>query len=124
MKISEKKLNQSLKKQVLQVFYQTIADLKTPREAEIFFKDFLSQTAKTALAKKLAVAVFLDKKRSYQNIKETLKVSSSTVAEVYKQLSSPGIQLALKKIKAEEWANKWSKRIGSTFGKILPKKEP
>lgn len=124
MKISEKKLNQNLKKQVLQVFYQTIADLKTPEETEIFFKDFLSQTARTALAKKLAVAVFLDKKRSYQDIKKALKVSSSTVAEVFKQLGTPGIQLALKKIKADEWADKWSKRIGSTFGRILPKKEP
>lgn len=122
MKISEKRLNQNLLKQVLQVFYQTIADLKTPKEAEIFFKDFLSQTARVALAKKLAVAVFLDKKRSYQNIKKTLKVSSSTVAEVYKKLNTGGFQLALRKIKAEEWAEKWSKRIGGALEGIFPKK--
>jgi len=122
MKISEKKLNKGLEKEIFQIFYQTIADLKTPEEVEIFFKDFLSLTPRTALAKKLAVAVFLDKKRSYENIKSTLKVSSSTVAEVYKHLDSPGFQLALKKIKAEEWADKWSKRIDSLLGKILPKK--
>lgn len=121
MQVSEKKLNKNLKKQVFQVFYQAIADLKTPEEAEVFFKDFLSQTARTALAKKLAVAVFLDKKRSYENIKKTLKVSSSSVAEVYKKLSSPGFQLALKKIKAEEWADKWSKKIGGALERILPK---
>ncbi len=121
MKISEKKLNKNLQNQVFQIFYQTIADLKTPEEAEIFFSDFLSETARIALAKRLAVAVFLDKKRSYENIKETLKVSSSTVAEVYKQLSLPGFQLALNKIKAEEWADKWSKKIGGALQRILPK---
>lgn len=121
MQVSEKKLNKNLKKQVFQVFYQAIADLKTSEEAEVFFKDFLSQTARTALAKKLAVAVFLDKKRSYENIKKTLKVSSSSVAEVYKKLSSPGFQLALKKIKAEEWADNWSKKIGGALERILPK---
>ena len=122
MQFSEKKLNKNLQKQIFQVFYQTMADLKKPEEVEIFFKDFLSQTARTALAKKLAVAAFLERRRSYQEIKKTLKVSSSTVSEVYKKLSRPGFQLALKKIKAEEWADKWSKRIGGALGKILPKK--
>lgn len=121
MQVSEKKLNKNLENQVFQIFYQTIADLKTPEEAENFFADFLSKTARTALAKKLAVAVFLDKKRSYENIKDTLKVSSSTIFEVYQKLSRPGIQLALKKIKAEEWADQWSKKIGGALGRILPK---
>lgn len=121
MKISEEKLNRNLQKQVLEIFYQTIADLKTPEETKVFFIDFISQTSRVALAKKLAVAVYLDKKRSYQNIKRTLKVSSSTVAEVYKKIGSPGFQLALRKIKAEEWANEWSKKIGGALQRILPK---
>lgn len=121
MKISEEKLNRNLQKQVFRVFYQTIADLKTPEEVEIFFKDFVSLQARTALAKKLAVAVYLDKKRSYQNIKKTLKVSSSTVAEVYKKISGPGFQLALRKIKAEEWADDWSKKIGGALQRVLPR---
>ncbi|MBL7150371.1 hypothetical protein ISS86_00390 [Candidatus Microgenomates bacterium] len=120
MQFSEKRLNSNLKKQIFQIFYQTIADLKNTDEAEIFFKDFLSKTARTALAKKLAIAVFLDKKRSYQNIKKTLGVSSSSVAEVYKRLSSPGFQLALKKVKTEEWADDWSKKIGGALKRILP----
>lgn len=121
MQVSGKRLNKNLEKQIFQIFYQTIADLKTPEEAEVFFKDFLSKTARTALAKKLAMVVFLDKRRSYEEIKKTLNVSSSTVAEVYKNLGNPGIQLALKKIKAEEWADKWSKKIGEALGKFLPK---
>lgn len=122
MQISERKLNRNLEKQIFQIFYQLIADLREPEEVKMFFEDFLNRATRLNLAKKLMIALFLDKKRGYKDIKETLKVSSSTVAEVYKNLGNSGIQLALEKIKAEEWAKKWSERISVALGKILLKK--
>jgi len=119
MQVSGKKLDKNLEKQIFQIFYQTIADLKTLEEVKSFFKDFLSEAARTALAKKLAIAVFLDKNHSYKDIKKTLGVSSSTVAEIDRQLDQKGFQLALKKIKADEWAEKWSIKIGGALQKVL-----
>jgi len=120
MQISSKKLSRNFEKQIFQVFYQLMADLKDPEEVKIFFKDFLNEASRLRLAKRLMIALYLDKKRSYEEIKDQLNVSSSTVADVYKDLGNPGLQLALKKVKAEEWAEKWSKKISTTLQKILP----
>ena len=53
----------------------------------------------------------LKKERSYENIKNNLKVSSATIASVQSMVGKPGFQLALKKIEAEEWASKWEEKI-------------
>ena len=108
---SKNKLNVSFKRQIEKTFAQTITDLKDVEETYTFLQDFLTETEYQVFAKRLAIAYWLRKGRSYNNIKENLKVSSATIATVQSQLKSPGIQLALKQIEAEEWANVWSERI-------------
>lgn len=122
MRITKKRLSKNLETQTQKVFYQLIADLKDEDEADMVLKDFLSRPARLSLAKKLSIALLLDKKRSYQNIKDLLKVSSSTIAEVDGKLGNPGIQLAIRKVKADEWADKWSKKISQALERILPRK--
>jgi uncharacterized protein YerC len=119
MRITKKRLSKNLETQVQKVFYQLIADLKDTDETEVVLRDFLSQPARLSLAKKLSIALLLDKKRSYQDIKDTLKVSSSTIAEVDGRLSSPGLQLAVRKVKTDEWADRWSKKINKALERIL-----
>lgn len=111
MRLSSVKLNKNIHKQIQDILYQTITDLKNPREVKLFLDDFLTKTENLALAKRLGVVVFLDNKRPYENIKGTLKVSSATIASYYKKLADPGVQLALQKVKAEAWANEWSQKI-------------
>ncbi len=122
MRISEKKLNQNIHKQIQEILYQAIADLRNPEEVKLFLNDFLTKTEQIALAKRLGVIIYLDKKRPYENIKNTLKISSATIASFYKKFSDPGIQLALQKVKAEQWASEWTKRINGLWQRILPKK--
>ena len=111
MRISDKKLNPSLKNQILKTFAQTITDLKNIKEIETFLTDFFNDAELETYAKRLAVAYWLRKKRSYTNIKENLKVSSATIAVIEKLMKKPGIILAIKKLEAEEWANVWAKKI-------------
>lgn len=115
MRISEKRLNQNIRQQIQEILYQAIADLKNPQEVKLFLNDFLSKTERIALAKRLAVVIYLDKKRPYENIKNTLKISSATIASFYKRFSDPGVQLALQKVKAEQWANKWTEKINNLW---------
>lgn len=63
------------------------------------------------MSKRLAVAYWLKKGRSYENIKQNLKVSSATIASVQENFKKGGFQIVLKKLEAEEWANKWSVKI-------------
>jgi uncharacterized protein YerC len=111
MRISKKILNPSLKTQVKKVLAQTVADLRDTDESDKFLTDFLTDSEYEAFAKRLAIAYWLKKGRSYNNIKDNLKVSSATIASVQNMMSKAGFKLALKKIEADEWANVWSEKI-------------
>jgi uncharacterized protein YerC len=111
MRTSTQKLNPSFKSQLIKTFAQTLLDLEKPEEAETFLKDFFNEAELETFAKRLAVAYWLKKGRSYGNIKQNLKVSSATVAAAQELMGKPGFKLAIKKMEAEEWANVWSEKI-------------
>ena len=111
MRKSDKDINPSLSNQIRKIFAQTVTDLRDLNESDTFLADFLTKSEYDAFAKRLAIAYFLKKGKSYSNIKNNLKVSSATIAEIRVLMEKPGIQLALKKIEAEEWANQWSEKI-------------
>ncbi len=102
---------QSLQKEIIKTFFQTLEDIKSKKDFEIFFSDFLTSQELETFSKRLAVAYWLKKGRDCENIKNNLKVSTKTVTEVKKIMDTPGIKLALKKMEAEEWANIWSERV-------------
>ncbi|MFC1653415.1 Trp family transcriptional regulator [Patescibacteria group bacterium] len=122
MQVSKKKLNQNIQKQIEGIFFKLISDIRTESEAKVVFWDLLSKTEQQAIVKRIAIAIFLDKGRSYENIKSYLKVSSATIASVNEKMGDPGIQLALQKIKAEEWAEDWVEKIGQFVENIFSSK--
>jgi len=73
--------------------------------------DFFDEDELEKYIKRISIAYWLKKSRSYENIRRNLKVSSATIASVQTVSEKPGIKLALKKIEAEEWASQWAKRI-------------
>lgn len=112
MQISKRKINSRIEKQIFDLFYQLLADIRSPQEAKTFLENLLTKTELTALVKRLAVAHYLEKGRTYDNIKKTLGVSSTTVATVQEQMAKgQGFALALKKVQAEEWADSWADKI-------------
>ena len=111
MRTSVEKINPSLNNQIMKTFAQAISDLKDLQEVDTFLQDFLTDSEYESLARRLAIAYWLKKGRSYSNIKQNLKVSSATVALVQSMMETEGFQLALKIIEAEEWASKWAEKI-------------
>lgn len=111
MQVSKKHINSQLEKQVSNMWYQLIVDIKTPDEAEKIMGGLLSETEITAITKRLAVGYWLVKNRSYENIRDNLKVSSATIAAVHAETKKPGWKMALQKVMAEEWATKWEEKI-------------
>ena len=98
------------------LLYQVIADIGNPEEAKSFFQDFFTKTEHSIIVKRLAIAYYLNKGKSYRDIKDHLSVSSatiSTVADLTKKKN--GFNLAIKKIETDEWADKWTQRIIKTF---------
>lgn len=102
------------------MFYQLLVDTSDTRVAKMLISDLLTEAELTAITKRLAIAFYLDKGRSYENIKSNLSVSSATIASVAESMGNPGIQMALQKVKAEAWAEDWSQKISKAIKKILP----
>ena len=111
MRISENKLNKSFKNQIIKTFAQTLVDLKNMDEMSKFLTDFFNDSELETFAKRLSVAYYLKKGRSYENIKTNIKVSSATIATIEKLSKKPGFASGVKKMEAEEWANVWAKKI-------------
>jgi TrpR-related protein YerC/YecD len=117
MRTSSEKINKTLRAQLDSLLSQTIADIKNTDEAGVFLNSFFTDSEVETFAKRLAVAYWLKKGRSYSNIKQNLKVSSATISSIQSMLSKKGVQEALKRIEAEEWANQWSEKIKKFVGK-------
>lgn len=111
MQVSKKRINHLLEKQILGMWHQLIVDIKNPEEAKKVMESLLSETEMTAITKRLAVGYWLAKKRSYENIRDNLRVSSATIAAVANEMRNPGWKLAMEKVTAEEWASKWEEKI-------------
>ena len=116
MQISKQRVNAILERQLFQTLYQLFADLKTPQEVEAVLKDILSDVELTTVAKRLAVAYWLANGRSYNNIKDNLKVSSASSSDIQQVLKRPGWKLALAKVTADEWATHWEQKIKKMIG--------
>ncbi len=102
---------QALQKEIKNTFFQTLEDLSTKNNFKTFFEGFLSESELESLAKRLAIAYWLKKKRSIENIKTNLKATKKEIDFVKENMETSGIKLALKHMEAEEWANVWSEKI-------------
>lgn len=121
MQVSKQNVSKSIEKKIFKSLYQVIADLKKPNEVEKFLEDVLSETERTVLAKRLGIAYYLSKNKSYEAIRQDLKVSSATIASVQKWLEKggEGLQLAIKAIEADEWAGEMAEKVSLGLKKVF-----
>ena len=104
-------MNPSLKKGLFSTFSQMIDDLKDKKEIEMFLNDFFSDEELETYIKRISIAYWLKKGRDEENIKRNLLATPKEIKLAKEILKKEGIKLAIKKIEAEEWANKWMEKI-------------
>ncbi|KKT72072.1 MAG: TrpR family protein YerC/YecD [Candidatus Collierbacteria bacterium GW2011_GWB1_44_6] len=119
MQLSQNPINKTLEKQLGQMMYQVLAETGSPEEIQMILNDLLTEAERMALLKRLGIALYLDKGRSYEDIKNNIKVSSATIATVAESLGNEGWQEIIKRIKAEEWANDWTDKITGGIKRIF-----
>ena len=120
MQLSQRKLNRSIEKQLKEMLWKAFAEIKSPDQIKQVLDDLLTETERIAVYKRLGIALYLDKGRSYEDIKNNIKVSSATIASVANDMGNPGLGEVIKRIKAEEWANEWTEKISKGIKKIIP----
>lgn len=144
-RVSKRKIDPEIEERIFEIFRDYIAILRDPKDINEFFVSLLSFTEQVMIAKRLAIAVLLNRGYNYEQIEQTLKVSKSTVGSIHKQIliGAPGykkaIELISKKEKLEDFWNNLeeimiklsgSKRYGSSTweaksqsGKALTKRQ-
>lgn len=104
-------MNKILEKQIKITLAKVLSEFKDKNGTYEFLEDFLTPKEFETLAKRLAVAYWLKKGRSNENIKENLNVPDKTILQIKKSKEGPGFQKGLKLLEADEWANVWATKI-------------
>lgn len=106
--ISRKPISKDIERKIYESFYRAIGLLKET-EAQLFIDDLLTKTERVMLPKRFAIAILLLKGWNYDSIKETLKVTQTTIATVSRTLEfSTGLRKAIENLnKSEAWRSWW-----------------
>lgn len=119
MQLSQTKINKTIESQLKKMFYGMLAETDEPEKIETILSEMLTETERVAVTKRLGIALYLDKNRSYEDIKQNIKVSSATIASVAEKISNKGWQEIIKIIKADEWASEWTDKLSRKFKRIF-----
>jgi len=119
MQVSQNPINKTLEKQLDQVFYQVLAEINSPEDLKMVLGDILTEGERKAIIKRLGIALYLNKRRNYEDVKNNIKVSSATIATVAENLGNSGWQEVIRRVKAEEWANDWTDKITGRIKRIF-----
>lgn len=103
-RISRRRIDPEIEERIFEIFWDYLATLKKPEDIHEFLVSLLSYTEQVMFSKRLAIAVLLAKGYNYRDIDETLKVSTSTVGTVHKQIlvGASGYTKAVNKILTKE----------------------
>ena len=80
--VSKYPIHKDVEKRMFEVFKRTISSLKHSEDIDDFLEDFLSPVEKIMLAKRLSIAVLLEKGYTYPTIIRILRVTPPTIASV------------------------------------------
>jgi len=117
VQVSAKNLSHKASLAIHQHLATAISEVKNIDQAKQFLTDFLTSTERVVLAKRLAIGLLLHKKIAYEEIKNTLNVSSATISAVSTMMKHPGFKLAIEKINEEEWAETQLRKFTNLFKK-------
>lgn len=88
--ISKYRLPEKTQSEIRSLFAEVLSMLSFKEDIFAFLEDFLSPTERIVLSKRITIALLLKKGYAYEAIKNVLKVSSPTVADVNRKLKFSG----------------------------------
>lgn len=84
--VSKRYLNKKLKDKLYANLLTVLAEITNKPAANEVLNTFFSQTERTMLLKRLAIALLLREGHTYQEIMDTLKVSPPTINKISQQM--------------------------------------
>lgn len=80
--VSKYPLSKDVYDRIFEIFLKTLINIRDKNEGRNLLKDFFTPTERMMFAKRLGIALLLEKNYDYQTIRSILKVSSGTIASV------------------------------------------
>lgn len=87
-KINPRKIPHFDRMKYLDLFWTSIASLKSREEVKSFFKDLLSESEAIMLSRRIMIAKYLLESLTYDEIKVRMKVGEGNIAKVHNWLIS------------------------------------
>lgn len=120
-RLSRYPIKSSVREQIEKSLTWLLTHLTKEEELVKFLDDFLTETEKLLFAKRLAVAMMLEKGYSFYTIRDTLKVSTSTILKISQWLrkSGEGYKVAIKKLSEKEKLDEFWKIVKEAAGEFV-----
>lgn len=122
--VSKYPLDTDIKARTMEVFYQTLADLRNPKEVEKFLNDLLTSTELIMVSKRLAIGILLTKEYDYRAISWILKVSTATVGKIAvwsKTSEGKYFKKVVERILARERLEEFWENVTNVYKQLMPR---
>lgn len=102
--ISRRPMSKALEEQMHKAIRKAFADLRSEKEVDAFLDDLLTPTEKVMLAKRLAIAILLDRGYDQRTVHTIMRTSLRTVNTVNFWLKNKGngYRIVLEKLKTQQ----------------------
>lgn len=102
--ISRRPMSKALEEQMHKAIRKAFADLRSEKEVDAFLDDLLTPTEKVMLAKRLAIAILLDRGYDQRTVHTIMRTSLRTVNMVNFWLKNKGngYRIVLEKLKTQQ----------------------
>lgn len=120
--VSKIPLRKEIEKRMLEIFLDSMVLIQTKQQAEKLLKDWLSPTEEVMLAKRLSIALLLEKQYDQRSISKLLHVGLETVSKVSRSLRSGkgGYTLVVDKFIQQEKSDVFWEKIDDVLADLLP----
>lgn len=122
--VSKYPVHKDVEKRMFELFRIAISRLNNSQDIEEFLDDFFSPVEKIMLAKRLSIAVLLNKGYRYESIAKILRVTPSTMSAVSLRLkySGKGYKSFVERVARDEKISAFWQKIEDVLSYIPPSK--
>lgn len=115
--VSKYPLPKDTSDRIFEIFLKTLINIRDKDEGTSLISDFFTPTERIMFAKRLGIALLLEKGYDYQVIKSSLKVSSATIASVNqaRQYGNDSYHNFIKKIQKDEHISSFLEELALKF---------
>ena len=122
--VSKRILPKVIEERLFENLWETFASINNTNQVKLFLQDFLSPTEKVMFAKRIAIAILLKKNYDFRSISSLLKVSTTTVNNIYKllNLKSKSYNLLIEKYNKRKITKELFQELERYFYRLNPGK--